>query len=254
MLSDRGYGAALLAVSKAGTGSRPWSGSQAERNRTAAWACSLGSACSGASNLPLLKGPMLVGSLLVFVDVVKELPLTLLAAPSTSTPWRCGCQYASDETGGGGHGPCADDMVLRLGRTVHGRCEPGKPQTRTAKRQPSSGPNSQLRIRRDCRQGSPTPEPCENGLPRHSLPLITHFVRTSLDSKRLTIRSRATLEAPIDGYISQEPQDDRSATYLHAPPVTAAATVMERFFVDPLAPSPTTGGCPPMTRGIPGDA
>ena len=42
-------------------------------------------------HLPLLRGPMTVGLLLVFVDTVKELPLRSRCAPSISTPCPCGC-------------------------------------------------------------------------------------------------------------------------------------------------------------------
>ena len=42
-------------------------------------------------HLPLLRGPLTVGLLLVFVDTVKELPLTFALPPLTSTPSRFGC-------------------------------------------------------------------------------------------------------------------------------------------------------------------
>jgi hypothetical protein len=38
-------------------------------------------------HLPLLRGSLLTAALLVFVDVMKELPATLVMRPSTSTPW-----------------------------------------------------------------------------------------------------------------------------------------------------------------------
>ncbi|MCK7579484.1 MAG: hypothetical protein MZV65_29745 [Chromatiales bacterium] len=54
---------------------------------------------AGAVHLPMLRGSLLTAVLLVFVDVLKELPVDPDdCARSTSTPWRCATfELASDE-------------------------------------------------------------------------------------------------------------------------------------------------------------
>ncbi|MBM5824766.1 MAG: iron ABC transporter permease [Cyanobacteria bacterium M_surface_10_m2_119] len=70
-------------------------------------------------HLPLLRGPLLVGSLLVFVDVVKELPITLaLRAFDFDTLAVRVFQYASDERVGAAMGPALLIMVLGLAASL----------------------------------------------------------------------------------------------------------------------------------------
>ena len=65
-------------------------------------------------HLPLLKGPLLVGALLVFVDVVKELPLSLALRPFDCDTLSVRVfQYASDERLGAALIPAA--LILALG-------------------------------------------------------------------------------------------------------------------------------------------
>ncbi|MEB3265457.1 MAG: iron ABC transporter permease [Cyanobacteriota bacterium] len=65
-------------------------------------------------HLPLLRGPLLVGGLLVFVDVVKELPLTLALRPFDFDTLSVRVfQYASDERVGAALGPAL--LILSLG-------------------------------------------------------------------------------------------------------------------------------------------
>ena len=57
-------------------------------------------------HLPLLKGPLLVGALLVFVDVIKELPITLALRPFDFDTLAVRVfQYASDERVGAAIAP-----------------------------------------------------------------------------------------------------------------------------------------------------
>ena len=65
-------------------------------------------------HLPLLRGPLLVGALLVFVDVVKELPLSFALRPFESDTLSVRVyQYASDERLGAALIPAA--LILALG-------------------------------------------------------------------------------------------------------------------------------------------
>ena len=65
-------------------------------------------------HLPLLRGPLLVGSLLVFVDVVKELPLTFALRPFDFDTLAVRVfQYASDERVGAALLPAL--LILLLG-------------------------------------------------------------------------------------------------------------------------------------------
>ena len=66
-------------------------------------------------HLPLLRGPLLVGSLLVFVDVVKELPITLALRPFDFDTLAVRVfQYASDERVGAAMAPALMIMVFGL--------------------------------------------------------------------------------------------------------------------------------------------
>jgi iron(III) transport system permease protein len=66
-------------------------------------------------HLPLLRGPLLVGCLLVFVDVVKELPLTLSLRPFDFDTLAVRVfQYASDERVGAAMAPALLIMALGL--------------------------------------------------------------------------------------------------------------------------------------------
>jgi iron(III) transport system permease protein len=66
-------------------------------------------------HLPLLKGPLLVGSLLVFVDVVKELPITLALRPFDFDTLAVRVfQYASDERVGAAMAPALLIMLFGL--------------------------------------------------------------------------------------------------------------------------------------------
>lgn len=64
-------------------------------------------------HLPLLRGPVLVGALMVFVDVVKELPLTLSLRPFDFDTLAVRVfQYASDERVGAAMAPALVIMAL----------------------------------------------------------------------------------------------------------------------------------------------
>ena len=66
-------------------------------------------------HLPLLRGPLLVGSLLVFVDVVKELPITLALRPFDYDTLAVRVfQYASDERVGAAMAPAVLIMLFGL--------------------------------------------------------------------------------------------------------------------------------------------
>ena len=70
-------------------------------------------------HLPLLRGPLLVGSLLVFVDVVKELPITLALRPFDFDTLAVRVfQYASDERVGAAMGPALLIMVFGLAASL----------------------------------------------------------------------------------------------------------------------------------------
>ncbi len=66
-------------------------------------------------HLPLLRGPLLVGGLMVFVDVVKELPLTLSLRPFDFDTLAVRVfQYASDERVGAAMAPALLIMLLGM--------------------------------------------------------------------------------------------------------------------------------------------
>lgn len=66
-------------------------------------------------HLPLLRGPLLVGGLLVYVDVVKELPISLALRPFDFDTLAVRVfQYASDERVGAAMGPALLIMVFGL--------------------------------------------------------------------------------------------------------------------------------------------
>ena len=70
-------------------------------------------------HLPLLRGPLLVGSLLVFVDVVKELPITLALRPFDFDTLAVRVfQYASDERVGAAMGPALLIMLFGLAASL----------------------------------------------------------------------------------------------------------------------------------------
>ncbi len=70
-------------------------------------------------HLPLLRGPLLVGGLLVFVDVVKELPLTLALRPFNFDTLAVRVfQYASDERVEAAMAPALLIMVLGLAASM----------------------------------------------------------------------------------------------------------------------------------------
>lgn len=70
-------------------------------------------------HLPLLRGPQLVGCLLVFVDVVKELPITLALRPFDFDTLAVRVfQYASDERVGAAMGPALLIMLFGLAASL----------------------------------------------------------------------------------------------------------------------------------------
>jgi iron(III) transport system permease protein len=70
-------------------------------------------------HLPLLRGPLLVGGLLVFVDVVKELPLTFALRPFDFDTLSVRVyQYASDERVGAALLPALLILLLGLGAAL----------------------------------------------------------------------------------------------------------------------------------------
>ena len=78
-------------------------------------------------HLPLLRGPLLVGALLVFVDVVKELPLSFALRPFDSDTLSVRVyQYASDERLGAALLPAA--LILGLGLVASLALVPGLEQ------------------------------------------------------------------------------------------------------------------------------
>ena len=75
-------------------------------------------------HLPLLRGPLLVGALLVFVDVVKELPLSFALRPFDSDTLSVRVyQYASDERLGAALIPAG--LILALGLVASLALVPG---------------------------------------------------------------------------------------------------------------------------------
>ncbi len=70
-------------------------------------------------HLPLLRGPLLVGALLVYVDVVKELPITLALRPFDFDTLAVRVfQYASDERVGAAMGPALLIMLFGLAASL----------------------------------------------------------------------------------------------------------------------------------------
>jgi iron(III) transport system permease protein len=70
-------------------------------------------------HLPLLRGPLVVSSLMVFVDVVKELPITLALRPFDFDTLAVRVfQYASDERVGAAMAPAVLIMVLGLAASL----------------------------------------------------------------------------------------------------------------------------------------
>lgn len=99
-------------------------------------------------HLPLLRGPLLVGALLVFVDVVKELPLSFALRPFDSDTLSVRVyQYASDERLGAALIPAA--LILALGLVASLALVPGlerrsrNPAPALEDRQPSSAGREQ---------------------------------------------------------------------------------------------------------------
>ena len=109
-----GYGDRFMAVSKQGLDA----GLERIPPSIDETAASLGCNWQGVLrriHLPLLRGPLLVGSLLVFVDVVKELPITLALRPFDFDTLAVRVfQYASDERVGADMAPALLIMALGL--------------------------------------------------------------------------------------------------------------------------------------------
>ncbi|MFM8259731.1 MAG: ABC transporter permease [Vulcanococcus sp.] len=108
-----GYGDRFLAVAKGGLDAAleriPPSVDEAATSLGQSWAGVL-----GRIHLPLLRGPLLVGALLVFVDTVKELPLTFALRPFDFDTLAVRVyQYASDERVGAALVPAL--LILALG-------------------------------------------------------------------------------------------------------------------------------------------
>ncbi|MEB3235911.1 MAG: iron ABC transporter permease [Cyanobacteriota bacterium] len=109
-----GYGDRFMAVSKQGLDAAferiPPSVDEAATSLGHSWRQTL-----QRVHLPLLRGPLLMGGLLVFVDVVKELPLTLSLRPFDFDTLAVRVfQYASDERVGAAMAPALLIMVLGL--------------------------------------------------------------------------------------------------------------------------------------------
>lgn len=108
-----GYGDRFLAVSKQGLDAAfehiPPRLDESATSLGCGWLAVL-----GRIHLPLLRGPLLVGMLLVFVDVVKELPLTFSLRPFDFDTLAVRVyQYASDERVGAALVPAL--LILALG-------------------------------------------------------------------------------------------------------------------------------------------
>ncbi|SBO41812.1 iron ABC transporter permease [Cyanobium sp. NIES-981] len=108
-----GYGDRFLAVGKGGLDAGleriPPSVDEAATGLGCSWIQVL-----GRVHLPLLRGPLLVGALLVFVDTVKELPLTFALRPFDFDTLAVRVyQYASDERVGAALIPAL--LILGLG-------------------------------------------------------------------------------------------------------------------------------------------
>jgi iron(III) transport system permease protein len=109
-----GYSDRFMAVSKQGLDAAlerlPPSIDESARSLGHSWPSVL-----GRIHLPLLRGPLLVGGLLVFVDVVKELPLTLALRPFNFDTLAVRVfQYAGDERVEAAMAPALLIMVLGL--------------------------------------------------------------------------------------------------------------------------------------------
>jgi iron(III) transport system permease protein len=109
-----GYGDRFMAVSKQGLDAAferiPPSIDEAAISLGSTW-----SAVLRRVHLPLLRGPLLVGALMVFVDVVKELPLTLALRPFDFDTLAVRVfQYASDERVGAAMAPALLIMLIGL--------------------------------------------------------------------------------------------------------------------------------------------
>lgn len=109
-----GYGDRFMAVTKQGLDAAmervPPSIDESARSLGHSWPAVL-----GRIHLPLMRGPLLVGGLLVFVDVVKELPLTLALRPFNFDTLAVRVyQYASDERVEAAMAPALLIMVLGL--------------------------------------------------------------------------------------------------------------------------------------------
>ncbi|MFM7087638.1 MAG: ABC transporter permease [Cyanobium sp.] len=89
-------------------------------------------------HLPLLRGPLLVGALLVFVDVVKELPLTFALRPFDFDTLSVRVyQYASDERLGAALVPAL--LILLLGLSASLALMPGLAQAASGADSTSEG-------------------------------------------------------------------------------------------------------------------
>ncbi len=113
-----GYGDRFMAVSKQGLDAAleriPPSIDETAASLGCAWLQVL-----QRVHLPLLRGPLMVGSLLVFVDVVKELPITLALRPFDFDTLAVRVfQYASDERVGAAMGPALLIMLLGLAASL----------------------------------------------------------------------------------------------------------------------------------------
>ena len=132
-----GYGDRFLAVSKQGLDAA------LERIPPSLDEAATGLGCSwrGAARrvqLPLLRGPLLVGLLLVFVDVVKELPLTFALRPFDFDTLAVRVyQYASDERVGAALLPAL--LILLLGLAASLALMPGLDQAARGADSTSSG-------------------------------------------------------------------------------------------------------------------
>ena len=73
--------------------------------------------CAPTHSPTALRSPLIL-STSVFVDTVKELPLTLPYGHSISTRWPCVFQYAGDERLGAAIAPALLIMLLGLGATL----------------------------------------------------------------------------------------------------------------------------------------
>ena len=113
-----GYGDRFLAVAKGGLDAAleriPPSVDEAATSLGQGWAGVL-----GRVHLPLLRGPLLVGALLVFVDTVKELPLTFALRPFDFDTLAVRVyQYASDERVGAALVPALLILLLGLAAAI----------------------------------------------------------------------------------------------------------------------------------------